>query len=129
MAINLTLENLRRIGELCRAHDIPVLLAIFPYLSQLEGATSAGGFTTSAVLLDFAKRNRIHVVDLAPQMRARFADEGRGPRAYMFGEVHPSSEGHRVVSEILTRHIRQSGVLAKSQGGRRTALPEVTAKP
>lgn len=117
LIVELTLKNLQRIVDLCQSHDVPMLLAIFPFRSQLEEPAASSPPTTSRLLLEFARSNNIHVIDVETAMRERAIGEGLEPADYMLDESHPSQRGHGLVAQTLAVYIAREEILSRVGDG------------
>ena len=115
-AWGVTAELCEEIADLGEAHETPVLFVLLPTLYQVDRELSeryrrAFGIEPQAIDLDqpsqllrreFAARG-LDLVDLTAAMWRMHETEG----VKMYGSVdtHLSPEGHRVVAELLERHV------------------------
>jgi lysophospholipase L1-like esterase len=89
---SITEANLAKLFASARAHDVPVVLVIFPYAFQLEAPDELSG--PQRRLEQIAKAANVRVLDLLPVL----APHGR---AMFLDESHLSTAGHERVAAAL----------------------------
>jgi hypothetical protein len=110
----LTLALLRRFGEIARANEVRLIVAIYPTLREFIKPSRR-----PQVILDAAGLDDVLRADLRPLLEAR----GVNPRTYgdyaLDGSFHANARGHHLVAELIADLLRQSGVLPAQPGNAR----------
>lgn len=98
-AWDIALADLQRIVDLCRARDVPVMIVVFPFSTQLNDP--AGLSAPQQVIDSYAHAHDIPVVDLLPELADTIRSTGASPSDLFVDHDHLTIEGHRVVAGLL----------------------------
>lgn len=101
-AWEITLQKVSKIFSFCREREIPVILVIFPYASQLDEKINT---TPQDILIQAASDNKIPAIDLLPPLAKRMRQAGMKPKDIFFDQSHLTADGSKVVSEIIADFI------------------------
>ena len=107
-AWKITLDNVRKIIALCRAHGSELVLVVFPYRFQLRIPTHND---PQQRLARFAAEEELAHIDLLEALIAVGAREGIDPWRYFVDYDHLSPLGGEVVSGLLVEEILARGPL------------------
>jgi lysophospholipase L1-like esterase len=102
-------EGLRRVRDLCRAHDCRLLVVLYPRLSRLDGALV--GDAAYARVAEFCRAEEIEVFDLSPA----FADLAVEEFHVHPLDPHPDARGHAVAARALALRIDELGWLERER--------------
>jgi lysophospholipase L1-like esterase len=115
-AWQITLDNMGKIFALARAHNIPILLVVFPFTFQFDDPEALS--TPQTVLSQYAQEQDVLLLDLLPLLAEKMAADGLWPAAYFLDEDHLSSLGSEVVAGIVADFVRlEYGGLLEGGGG------------
>jgi hypothetical protein len=99
-----SLKNMQALADLLKAHGIPLTVVVYPWPAQL--ALNDRDSRQVSLWREFCASNCKTFVDLLPTFFAeaqRHADWYE--RLYIPGDFHYSPEGHRVLFDVLKRHL------------------------
>lgn len=110
-----TQQLLLEIDAYGKSMETPVLFALAPSMFQVEDAlwSQIEDYDTSLhlerdlpnkTLLSFAKENDLDMIDLMPALQK---EEKQGVKMYHTYEQHWTPEGNRVVTEVLSKYIKE----------------------
>ncbi len=108
-AWNITLENLTKIFTFCKKRNIPIILAIFPWVTQFDDPDALSG--PQKILSQFATEHDITVVDLLLMFSQKMRAEGTKPSDYLFDRNHLRPAGNKIVAEFLAEVLCKEEVL------------------
>ncbi len=98
-AWGIALADLQRIVDLCHQHEIPVLIAVFPFATQLDDPADLSA--PQHVIDDYTHAHDIPAVDLLPRLVDHIRTTGASPSDVFVDHDHLTLEGHRVVAGLL----------------------------
>jgi hypothetical protein len=107
LGVALALEDMRKLVELCREHEVELTLAVYPWPDQIYAAE----LECRQVFLweTFCAENELRFINLFPafmQQPTLSAEEIYA--AYFIGEdVHWNPAGHRLVADAVEPHLRR----------------------
>jgi lysophospholipase L1-like esterase len=114
-AWELTLENLGKIFDFCKARDVPVVLFVFPFTFQFRDID--GLSEPQETVCRFAREHQVPAIDLLPVLSEKLHEQQARPEDYFLDDDHPSATGSIVIAEALSRFVEREGVLARGQDG------------
>jgi lysophospholipase L1-like esterase len=103
-AWSVTLQNLEELISLCRAHEIAVVVVVFPSLFQFDAPATLSA--PQARVSSFCTTNSIPCLDLLPPLAGHLQKGRKQPDDLFLDRNHPSAEGNRVVGEMLAAFLR-----------------------
>ena len=101
-----TLAEVERIYTFCDERKLPVVMVVFPYRFQYDGADPSM-LLPQQIVSEHARQNRTPVLDLFPLLGARMAQDGRKTGDYFIDSVHLTPLGNQVVAEFISKFIEQ----------------------
>jgi len=105
-----TLEDLGRIFNLCKEHQLPMILVVFPFAFQFDNAETLS--TPQRIVCNFARENNIPFIDLLPLLDKRMRTTGTKAADYFLDDLHPSALGSAIVADTLAGFIRANNLLS-----------------
>ena len=100
------LADMQKIADDCAARKIPLLIAVFPFATQLTDPDHLSA--PQHRIMSYAKAHGLAAVDLLPAMAAHLRETGAPPSELFVDGDHLSVEGHRLVAEVLRQPIAES---------------------
>jgi lysophospholipase L1-like esterase len=102
-------DALHQMGEVTRAHGIPLVVAIFPSLVQLDEHYPFAAI--HSLIAGVASDAGAYPLDLFPAYRGQPARPlWVGP-----GDSHPNAQGHAIAANALYDYLRNSGLVLKEK--------------
>ncbi|MCP4608360.1 MAG: hypothetical protein GY845_06565 [Planctomycetes bacterium] len=108
-AWNITLENVGKIFDFCKDHRLPVILVVFPFTFQFDNVDAMS--VPQRRIIQFASNRQIPSLDLLPALAERLKEEQMIPANYFLDADHLTPLGANHVAEIISKFIRQQGML------------------
>lgn len=114
-AWKLTLQDMDRIIDLCRGHDIPLLLVISPWRFQLEEDVTE--WLPQKIVSDHARTRGVPVIDLLPGLIAEMKQRGGKPVECLKNgdSCHFSAFGCQLVADQVSKYIAAKNLLDRSK--------------
>lgn len=111
-AWQLTLNSVEEIAGWCRKRELPLLIALVPWLPQLE---RPGMMAPNEHLRAWCETRSIPFLDLAPELAARARERGVEPGLLYVPDdaIHPSELGHELLGAALADELEARGWLAQ----------------
>jgi lysophospholipase L1-like esterase len=103
-AWSVTLQNLEELISLCRAHEIPVVMVVFPSIFQFDAPAELSA--PQSRVSSFCMTNSVPCLDLLPPLAEHLLKERMQPEDLFLDRNHPSAEGNRIVGEMLAAFLR-----------------------
>jgi hypothetical protein len=101
--IQLGQENIARLNEICRNHNIKLTIAVQPWHSQIKIRKAVDEYTESWRL--FAEKNNIGFINLYPLFINEENPEAVIKKYYIKNDNHWNNEGHQKVAGLLEKVI------------------------
>jgi hypothetical protein len=119
-AWKITLQEVDRIIDFCRRHDVPLLLVISPWRFQLleENVTE---WLPQKIVSDHARTRGVPVIDLLPGLIAEMKQRGEKPVECLIGKginrdsCHFSAFGCQLVADQVSKYIAAKNLLDRSK--------------
>jgi lysophospholipase L1-like esterase len=125
-AWKVTLTEMDRIIDLCRAHEIPLLVIISPYRFQFEEGVTDG--LPQKIVGDHARSRGVAVLDLLPDLTAEMKRRGHKPENCLQDSCHFSAFGCQLVAQLVTDYVAGENLFARA-GALAGPNPSESGKP
>ena len=102
-----TLAGMRKLIELCRQRQIPLVVVCFPFEFQLK--MNEGDDYPQRALERFCKQQRVSFLDLLPAMRRELATTGQRKPLFTDG-CHLSPAGHALAAKRIVEFLHREGL-------------------
>lgn len=111
-----TLQNLGKIVEYCRSHDIAVGFLIFPFAFQFDDPSALS--SPQKVLREFAESTNVPCLDLLPLLAQRMKNDSLTVDDLFFDYNHLTKEGHALVARLTILFIERTPTFSEALGWR-----------
>ncbi len=102
-------QNMQELADLLREHNIPLTIVVYPWPLQL--ALDDRNSRQERIWRDFCADNCKAFIDLFPTFFAeKDAHDDWYRRLFIYGDLHPSVVGNRLIFETLAGHLLASGL-------------------
>lgn len=108
-AWSLTLENLEKLFTLCRNHDIPIFVIIFPFVFQFDHPNELSA--PQKVITSFCEKNHVPSLDLLPLLVNYLESEKASPDVLLFDQSHLTARGSRIIAEMVVAHLHSESTI------------------
>jgi len=104
--LELARGSMQQLTDLCRAHEIPLTLVVYPWPTQIRAADRNS--KQVRFWQDFAARNQIGFIDLFPVFIPHTANAAEREKIieafYLKGDVHWNESGSALVASTVAEH-------------------------
>lgn len=107
-----TLANMDKIVARAEADNVPLVIAVFPFLLQLPD--TAPPARPQQRLTTYAEKKHVTLCDVLPTMKTFARAHPQGPDL-LWDRCHPTSAGHRLIADELYECLRQHGLLPRKK--------------
>lgn len=114
-AWKLTLQDVDRLIDFCRGHDVPLLLVIAPWRFQLE--EDVPEWLPQKIVSDHARFRGVPVIDLLPGLIAEMKARGEQPVDCLINRdsCHFTAFGCQLVADQVSKYIAAANLLDRSK--------------
>jgi len=98
------LAGLQKLADICKNHDIKLVLLVIPSVDQAEDESKAD--IVQRKLEGFAKKNKAIFIDPLAALRAQGTEN-----VYLEFDKHLNVRGHKVVADCLLKELRNESVI------------------
>jgi len=107
-AWRLTRESMHRITSLARQHEVPLAIVSFPIARQVD-PTAPDSSTPQQWLAEFAREEKVPVLDLLPIYRKFAREKGMTGQDLFPDKTHPNQLAHRIAADAIVEFLRELG--------------------
>ncbi len=99
-AWDITLNNLDKINEFCKARNIAIIFVVFPYSFQIDDKRISS--TAQQILLSFSKKRGIPCLNLLPLLYDYLKEHDLSSKDLFIDHAHLTPLGNKTVAEMIT---------------------------